>query len=73
MNKIWKRRLKIGSVWGISSAVIASLFEIDNQTFDEIFLTYKFLIKLAVFLVLGIFVFAYGITIDQQKKSNHND
>ena len=73
MKKIWRKRIKIGSVWGISSAIIASLFEIDNQTLDEIFLTYKFLIKLAVFLIMGIFVFAYGITLDQPKKSNHND
>lgn len=73
INKIWKKRLKIGSIWAISSATIASLFELDGQTFDKIFLTYKFLIKLAVFLISGIFIFAYGITLDQPKKSNQND
>ncbi len=61
MSEKWKNRVKIGGIWGVIAAIVSNLFKLtDHMSFEDIFFSYRFLLELLVFLVIGILFLARG-------------
>jgi len=60
--------ISVGSIYGILTLVITQLFKLDDNSFSELFLTQLFLVKLVIFLLIGIFGFALILWVLSEKK-----
>ncbi|GAA4277271.1 hypothetical protein [Aquimarina mytili] len=64
MSEKWKNKIKTGGIWGGMTAIISNLFRLaDHVSFEDIFFTYRFLLELLVFLVVGILFFSGGFNV----------
>ena len=59
MTDRWKYQIKTGGLWGIATATLISLFNLIDNSFEEEFLSKKFIVKLVFFLITGIFMVGY--------------
>ena len=59
MTDRWKYQIKTGGLWGFATATLLSLINLTEVTFEEEFLTKRYLIKLMFFLITGIFIVGY--------------
>ncbi len=60
--------IRVGALYGILTLVITQLFKLDDNSFSELFLTQLFLVKLVIFLLIGIFGFALILWVLSEKK-----
>jgi hypothetical protein len=59
MSERWKYQIKSGSFFGVTMTIVSSLFDLSEKDFTAIFFSYKFIVRLVIFLILGIFVLGY--------------
>lgn len=72
MSERWKYQIRKGLPFGIIMPVLLLSFEWFGSSFAETYFTKKFLLYLAIFLFLGIFVFGYSSWIDKKKNEEYN-
>ena len=60
--------IRVGSLYGILTLVITQLFKLGDNSFSELFLTPLFLVKLGIYLLIGIFGFALFLYVLSEKK-----
>ena len=70
MTDRWKYQIKTGGLWGFATATILSLFNLTDASFEEEFLSKKYLIKLVFFLLIGIFMVGYFSWKKKLKEAN---
>lgn len=68
MSERWKFQIRSGLTYGIIAAIISGLFRLKDKTFDELFLSYQFLVRLLVFIAVGIFALGYWNWKSKQKE-----
>lgn len=59
MSERWKYQLKMGGFWGIFMAIFSSLFSLKERSLSEQLSSTDFYIRLAGFLIFGIFGLGY--------------
>jgi hypothetical protein len=74
MSERWKYQIKTGLPFGIVMPIIMTLFEWygTSETFAEAFFTMKFLIKLIVFMTIGVFLIGYSYWRERAKNEMYN-
>ena len=74
MNERWKYQIRTGLPFGIIMPIIMTLFDWfgTSATFTEGFFTVKFLIKLIIFLVIGVFLIGYSNWREREKNEMYN-
>ena len=74
MSERWKYQIKTGLPFGIVMPIIMTLFEWygTSETFAEAFFTMKFLIKLIVFVTIGVFLIGYSYWRERAKNEMYN-
>lgn len=72
MTKRWKYQIKIGGIWGFTTATIISLFNLTDRSFEEEFLSKKYFIKLLYFILLGILIVGYFSWKKKFKEQNNS-
>ena len=68
MNERWRYQIKTGSRFGILMALIFGFWESYTSSFEEAFLSLKFILKLVIFIVIGIFLIGYESWLNKLKK-----
>jgi hypothetical protein len=59
MSERWKYQLKMGGFWGVFMTIFSSLFTLKEHSFSQQLSAPTFYIRMAVFLLLGIFGLGY--------------
>lgn len=59
MTDRWKYQIKTGGLWGLTTATLISLFNLIDKSFEEEFITKKFIVKLLYFILFGVFIVGY--------------
>jgi hypothetical protein len=72
MSERWKHQIKAGWAFGIFMPVITTAFDAYGTSFFDAFFSAKFLVKLGVFLILGIFVIGYSSWREKAKNEMYN-
>ena len=74
MSERWKYQIKTGLPFVIVMHIIMTLFEWygTSETFAEAFFTMKFLIKLIVFVTIGVFLIGYSYWRERAKNEMYN-
>ena len=60
MSERWKYQIKTGLPFGLLMPVAMTTFEWYYSSFTEAFFSLKFLVKLGIFLFVGIFLIGYS-------------
>lgn len=72
MNDRWKYQIKTGLPFGILMPIVLTSFDWYGTSFAAAFFTEKFLIKLVVFLFVGIFLIGYSNWREKRKNEEYN-
>lgn len=74
MSERWKYQIRKGLPFGIIMPILITLFEWygTSETFAQAFFTLKFLLKLVVFMALGIFLIGYSYWREKAKNEMYN-
>lgn len=72
MSERWKCQIKSGLPFGILLPIFLAAMDGYGTSFEEAFLTKKFLINLVVFLFLGVFVIGYSNWREKRKNDEYN-
>jgi energy-coupling factor transporter transmembrane protein EcfT len=67
MSERWKYQVKHGLFYGILMAVLTALWKLTDNTFKEAFLTWNFLLRVVIFVLVGIFLVGYFNWKEKQK------
>lgn len=68
MTERWNYQIKQGLLYGLIMSVLSAGFELQEKTFEEAFMSYRFLIRLLIFIVVGIFLIGYLNWKEKQKQ-----
>jgi hypothetical protein len=66
VNERWKHQVKSGLTWALVTLLILTVFDYKNNTWE------KFMYRLIVFTIIGIFVLGYFSWQRKIKASNKN-
>lgn len=72
MSDRWKYQIKSGLPFGLLLPIFITALDWYGTSFEEAFLTQKFMISLAVFLFAGIFIIGYFNWREKQKNEEYN-
>jgi hypothetical protein len=72
MRERWKYQIKAGLPFGLIMPIAITAMDWYGTSFEEAFLTRKFLVYLGVFLFGGIFVIGYFNWKEKQKNEEYN-
>ena len=59
MNERWKYQIKVGLFWGLFMVICISLFEWKEKPILVELTTFKFYVRAALYIVVGIFAIGY--------------
>jgi cytochrome c biogenesis factor len=72
MNERWKYQIRTGLPFGIMMPVVMTAMDWYGTSFGEAFFSMKFLVKLIIFVLGGIFVIGYFNWREKQKNEMYN-
>ncbi|MDI9256030.1 MULTISPECIES: hypothetical protein [Flavobacterium] len=72
MSERWKYQIKTGLPFGIFMPIVLTLVEWYYSSFSEAFISIKFLVRLCIFLFVGIFLIGYSNWRAKKKSEEYN-
>lgn len=71
MSERWIYQIRIGIFWGLFMAVFNALFEMKEHPILEQFISPRFYIRTAVYILAGIFIMGYISWKEKAKRQNN--
>ena len=60
--------IRIGLLWGLFTVIFIQLLKLDEMSFRELFLSTLFLVKLLIYVVMGVFGFGYVMWLFSERR-----
>jgi hypothetical protein len=73
MSARWKHQLRFGLLWGTVMAILMTTFYAWENENWNLFLTWNFLLRLAIFNAVGVFIVGYFSWKDTEKALAKNN
>jgi hypothetical protein len=68
MSERWKYQLKTGTFWGLFMSLFSLIFRLNEVSLSQQLSSVEFYVRLAGFVILGIFVLGYFNWRSRQKR-----
>ena len=68
MSERWKYQIKSGLFFGLAMSVIIGIWEVYISSFSEVFLNYRYYLRIGILTLAGIFFVGYFHWKEKQKQ-----
>lgn len=71
MSERWKYQIKTGGGWGIFTAILIALFDLAEMSFEDAFLSKRFIFREIFFFIFGTFMMGFYFWKAKNKRLNN--